>query len=160
MATIASRTAGLLPVLMVLAAASLGCSSLQTSPADLDSHAMMPPPEEEDSEPRIVVELRETEEEPVRLKAPLKEAMVVQEALEGSGALRAFRRMDIVVVRPVPNEMPLRMPVNFDWVERQVSDATNYSLHPGDTVEVTEDSRTLFDRMVETAMEPFKSMTR
>ena len=160
MATIASRTAGLLPMFMVLVAASVGCSSLQTSPANWDAQAMMPPPEEQDSEPRIVVELRETEEDPVRLKAPLKEGMVVQEALEGSGALRAFRRMDIVVVRPVPHDLPLRMPVNFDWVERQVSDATNYSLHPGDTVEVTEDSRTIIDRMVDSAMEPFKSMTR
>ena len=158
MATTVSRTAKLLPLLLVVAATSVGCSSLQTSPADLNSQAMMPPPDEEDSEPRVVVELRETEEEPVRLKAPLKEGMVVQQALEGSGALRQFRRMDIVVVRPVPNELPLRMPVNFDWVNREVSDATNYSLYPGDTIEVTEDSRTIIDRMVETAMEPFKSM--
>ena len=84
--------------------------------------------------------------------------MLVQEALEGSRALNRFRRMDIVVVRPVPNDRPLRMPVNFDWVERKVTPATNYSLYPGDTVEVTEDSRTIIDRMIETATEPFKSM--
>jgi hypothetical protein len=160
MATIASRTAGLLPVLLVIAATSVGCSSLQTSPVDLGQQALMQPPEEEDSEPKIVVELRETEEEPVRLRAPLKEGMVVQEALKGSGALNSFRRMDIEVVRPVPNDRPLRMPVNFDWVKREVSAATNYSLYPGDTVEVTEDSRTIIDRMVESAMEPLKSMMR
>jgi hypothetical protein len=160
MATIASRTASLLPLLLVIAATSVGCSSLQTSPADLGRQASTPPPAEEDSEPRIVVELRETEEEPERLKAPLKDGMVVQEALKGSGALNRFRRMDIEVVRPVPNDRPLRMPVNFDWVQREVSPATNYSLHPGDTVEVTEDSRTIIDRMVESAMEPLKSMTR
>lgn len=68
--------------------------------------------------------------------------------------------MDIEVVRPVPNDRPLRMPVNFDWVKREVSAATNYSLYPGDTVEVTEDSRTIIDRMVESAMEPLKSMMR
>ncbi len=158
MVTIASRTASLLTLILVIAASSVGCSNLQTSHSNLDQQTLIPPVDAEESQPQVIVELRETDEEPERLKAPLKEGMLVQEALKGSGALGRFRRMDIVVVRPIPHDRPLRMPVNFDWVEREVSPATNYSLFPGDTVEVTEDSRTIIDRMIEMAFDPLKSM--
>ena len=51
------------------------------------------------TDPMVVVELRGGGDKCEYLRAPLKDSMLVQDALKGSGAIQRFRRMDIVLVR-------------------------------------------------------------
>lgn len=146
-----------------------GCGALQTTTAP---ETMVADPEtrvkassegpvtSEVTDPMVVVELREGGEKPQYLRAPLKDSMLVQEALEGSAALDRFRRMDIVLVRSLGGREKLRLPVKFDSRTRRVAAQHNYALHGGDWLEVTEDTSTTFDRMIEQALQPLRPITR
>ena len=66
--------------------------------------------------------------------------------------MHRFRRMNVVLVREVPGSQKLRLPVEYDASKRRVVEANNYAMHGGDWLEVTEDTRTTFDRMIESAI--------
>lgn len=85
--------------------------------------------------------------------------MLVQDALKGSGAIQRFRRMNVVLVRETPNGQTLRLPVQYDVAKRRVVETNNYALHAGDRLEVTRDTRTTLDRMLESALEPLRVVT-
>ncbi|MHB8861938.1 MAG: hypothetical protein ACYC6N_06010 [Pirellulaceae bacterium] len=144
---------------VILATAStVGCSTLHTGlGTSLVQEAAATPG---DRQATVVVELRHGERDHEYLRAPLKENMLVQDALKGSGAVSRFHRMDIVLVRQVPNGQKLRLPVKFDVTRRQVIDNNNYAMHAGDWLEVTEDTTSILDRMIDSAMEPLRPMLR
>ena len=146
-----------LPMLMLLTVISVGCSSLQTKPAD-----PMASGSETTSitDPVVVVELRNGNDEREYLRAPLKDSMLVQDALKGSGAVNRFRRMEVVLVRHLPDGGKLRLPVRYVSTSRRVANEHNYALHGGDWLEVTEDTSTTFDRMVDQALEPLRPVMR
>ena len=151
------RTA-ILPIFALLTlATALGCGSLQSNAVDPmaagDITATV-------TDPMVVVELRTGSDKCDYLRAPLKDSMLVQDALKGSGAIQRFRRMDIALVRPVPGSEKLRLPVRYDSSERSVVAEHNYALHGGDVLEVTQDTSTTFDRMIEHALQPFKPVMR
>ena len=114
------------------------------------------------SDPRamVVVELRDGKNGREYLRAPLKENMLVQDALKGSGAVSRFHRMDVVLVREAQNGEKLRLPVKYDVTRQQVVDSNNYAMHAGDWLEVTEDTSTVLDRMLESATQPLRPMMR
>ncbi|MGM0490484.1 MAG: hypothetical protein ACQESR_27480 [Planctomycetota bacterium] len=112
------------------------------------------------TDPMVVVELRDGGDDHEYLRAPLKEPMLVQDALKGAGAIDRFHRMDIVLVRNTPGGEKLRLPVRFVSTTRRVADENNYALQRGDWLEVTEDTSTTFDRMIEQALQPFEPMMR
>lgn len=150
--------AAVLPIFALLTvASSIGCSSLQsnqaTEPLATGSETVTV------SDPMIVVELRNGDNHEY-LRAPLKESMLVQDALKGAGAVHRFKRMDVVLVRQSPSGEKLRLPVHFNASTRRVVDENNYALHGGDWLEVSKDTSTTFDRMIEQAMEPFKPVMR
>ena len=151
------RSALLRILALLLVAVSCGCGSLQQRSAEplatsTETSAV--------TDPTVVVELREGDDKREYLRAPLKQSMLVQDALKGSGAIHRFKRMDVVLVRSLPNGEKLRLPVSFDASTRRVANEGNYALHGGDWLEVTEDTSTTFDRMIEHAMEPFKPIMR
>ncbi len=151
------RTA-ILPIFALLVVqGSVGCSSLQSAPAmplatDTETTTV--------DDPLVVVELRGGGEKPDYLRAPLKESMLVQDALKGSGAIRRFKRMDIVLVRRAPGGQKLRLPIRYNANLRRVVDENNYALYGGDWLEVTQDTSSSFDRMVEHALQPLKPVMR
>lgn len=112
------------------------------------------------TDPMVVVELRDGGDDREYLRAPLKEPMLVQDALKGAGAIDRFHRMDIVLVRNTPGGEKLRLPVRFVSTTRRVADENNYALQRGDWLEVTEDTSTTFDRMIEQALQPLEPMMR
>lgn len=146
-----------LPIFVLLTVISVGCSSLQSQPTDPvgagSGTASV-------TDPMVVVELRAGNDEREYLRAPLKDSMLVQDALKGSGAVHRFRRMDVVLVRQLPDGGKLRLPVEFNSTTRRVADENNYALHGGDWLEVTEDISTTFDRMIEHALEPLRPVMR
>jgi hypothetical protein len=144
----------LLAVLTV--SASGGCSALHTGlGSSLEQQAAAPV----DPKGMVVVELRR-EEKREFLRAPVKENMLVQDALKGSGAISRFHRMNIVLVRQTPDGKTIRLPVKFDVSKRQVAEMNNYAIYGGDTLEVTQDNSTTVDRMFSSWMQPIRSMTR
>ncbi len=155
--TTRTSTALLLVIGLLTVPASLGCSMLQDAPAT--SLADIPPTAGA-AEQTVVVELRRGKGKSEHLRAPLKESMLVQDALKGSGAIQRFHRMNVVLVRMSPNGQQMRLPVAFNPSARRVVDANNYALHGGDWIEVTEDTSTSIDRILETALEPLRPMMR
>ena len=138
---------------MLTLSGSAGCSLLHGQPDQLLEQQVGDPSA---AQPMVVVELRDGDSNKEYLRAPWTETMVVQDALKGSGAIHRFRRMHVVLVRETPSGQKLRLPVQYDVSKRRVVDSNNYAMHAGDWLEVTRDTRTMFDRMVESAMEPFR----
>ncbi len=158
MVTLKQLQTAILPTFALFVVAStVGCSALKSAPATplaADTETAMI------DDPLVVVELRDGNSDREYLRAPLKESMLVQDALKGSGAVRRFKRMDVVLVRRVSNGQKLRLPIRYNSSQRRVADENNYALHPGDWLEVTENTSNTFDRMIETAMEPLKPVMR
>jgi len=151
------RTA-IFPLFALLTITSaIGCSTLQSSPglalADKADDVQV-------TDPMVVVELRGGDGKREYLRAPLKESMLVQDALKGSGAIHRFRRMDVVLVRATPAGQRLRLPVAFNSSTRKVADQNNYAMYGGDWLEVTEDTSTTFDRMIASALQPLRPVMR
>ncbi len=148
-----ARTGGWSFLAVLVAVGGAGCSSLR-SHADL----MVNPALGATGQPQamVVVELRDGEDRREYLRAPWTESMVVQDALKGSGATGRFRRMNIVLVRTTAQGAPLRLPVKYDVGKRRVVETNNYAMHAGDWLEVTEDTSTMFDRMIDSALDPLR----
>ena len=132
---------------------SAGCAVLSGQPDPLLQQQVADP---SGAQPMVVVELRDGDSDKEYLRAPWTETMVVQDALKGSGAIHRFRHMHIVLVRETPSGQKLRLPVQYDASKRRVVESNNYAMHPGDWLEVTRDTRTVFDRMIKSALEPLQ----
>jgi hypothetical protein len=74
---------------------------------------------------------------------PIEGEVFIQEALDKSGAFKRFRRLSIT-----PQGAPHRMTVAHDRIKHRVEPQCNYHIHPGDTVVITEDKRTVLDDMM------------
>ncbi len=135
-----------------------GCTTLPTSsPVALDQQMADRP----DASREVVVVIKPTDEaEREFLKAPVQPNMLIEDALKGSGATRRFRRMDVTLVRRTPGGQLLRLPIKFDIQSRRVASSTNYAVHPGDRLEVVEDTSSIVDRMLESVVEPLRPITR
>ncbi len=112
------------------------------------------------TDPMVVVELRDGDEEREYLRAPIKESMWVQDALKGSGAIHRFKRMDIKLVRRLAGRDTLNMPIHYDSTNQCVVRENNYAMQGGDWLVVTEDTSTTFDRMIEHALQPLRPVMR
>jgi hypothetical protein len=158
MASTTSKRTALLTILALLtAAATTGCSPLKLTPdMALDPQASAAG----NQQAMVVVELHHGKNKIEHLRAPLKGNMLVQDALKGSGAVSRFHRMDIVLVRETPEGKKVRLPVKYDVNRRQVVDSNNYAMYAGDVLEVTENTSTVIDRMLESALQPLQPMIR
>jgi hypothetical protein len=143
---------------MLAVASTVGCGTLHTGlGTSLEQQAAEPTG---DLRSMVVVELRNSGSGHEYLRAPLKENMLVQDALKGSGAISRFRRMNLVLVRETENGQKVRLPVKYDVSKQQVVDSNNYALHAGDWLEVTEDTTTVLERMMGSVTEPLRPMMR
>lgn len=158
MVTATRKTAGTLVLVAALTvSASGGCSMLHTG---LGTSLEQQTAASADPNGMVVVELRRGADNREFLRAPVKENMLVQDALKGSGAISRFHRMNIVLVRKTPDGKTLRLPVKFDVAKRQVAEMNNYAIYGGDTLEVSQDTSTMVDRMISNAMQPLRPMMR
>jgi hypothetical protein len=132
-----------------------GCSAFQERPSP-QLNAQLTPPDGPVVQPaaKYVVEIRPKKGQPKSVEKDLTEPMHVQSALEKSGALNKYKRMDLELYRPLPNGGWHKMRLDFDRSSRQVPPEFDYSLLPGDRVIVTEDPRTIIDDIFERALQP------
>lgn len=154
MVTLAQARTGGWALLVALGAAfGSGCGSLHSG-ADLMADPALTAAGQQQA--MVVVELRDGDDHREHLRAPWTDTMVVQDALKGSGATSRFRRMNIVLVRTTAQGTKLRLPVKYNAAKRQVVETNNYAMHAGDWLEVTEDTSTMFDRMIDSALDPLR----
>ncbi len=158
MVTGRQKTAMSLAGILILIAAAPGCSVLRNEHSTMP--VVAPVAEQTPARAHVVVELRTGQQKPEYLRAPLNDTMLVQTALKESGALNRFHSMNVTIVRKLADGHKVRLPVHFNPKKRRVTDATNFALHPDDVIEVVEDTSTLWDRMIDSALEPLGPVTR
>jgi hypothetical protein len=103
---------------------------------------------------RYVVEIRPAKGKPQSVEKQLTETVHVQTALEQTGAAKKFERASVDVFRPLPSGGWHKMTVEFDHDARAVPPEYDYAVLPGDRIVVTEDTRTIFDDMMERTLKP------
>jgi len=103
--------------------------------------------------PSISMELRPSGKKPQISQLPLAGGMRVQQALEQTGAVKKFRRMDVRLMRNAGNERQ-KLEVKYDHEEGGVNPLYDYALHPGDHLVVIEDTATILDDMLQSITGP------
>jgi hypothetical protein len=111
--------------------------------------------------PACTIEVRGVSGKARRIQAPFRDGMVVQDALERSGALSRHRRVKIEVVRMAPDgQGRLKMQARFDPRNRRVDPGFDYALQPGDYVIISDDSAAMLNDMLDDTLGPFAPLVR
>lgn len=140
------RVSALLALAVLLGTAA-GCSTFK--PRQLDVlHLFTPrrpkPPAE--GEPGYTVTLVPSSGGSESFRMPLEEMVTIQEALEQSGAIREFDRIELFLERTIPNtDRVHRMKITFDRAKHAVTPETDYAIRSGDRLIVKEDASNIFD---------------
>ncbi|HUE72494.1 MAG TPA: hypothetical protein VMP01_16540 [Pirellulaceae bacterium] len=95
-----------------------------------------------------------TDGKPQQLQRTLSGSVHVQEALDQVGAAKKFRRIEVELVRPLPNGGHHRILCEYDVATKQVTPEFDYALLPGDRLIVKEDPSNMFDDMLSSALGP------
>ncbi len=80
--------------------------------------------------------------------AQLTGEMTIQQVLEHSGAIKKFRAMEIMIVRQLEGQLPLKMYVDFDSQTDEVKMHQNYAIHPNDHIFIKAKSNSPFDQFL------------
>lgn len=132
-----------LVVAMILG--SIGCATLRP-------FGKSPIPTESGSE-YFTVELHQRFGQPKVTAFPLGEDTTVQSALEESGAISTYRKMDVEILRRVPETgRMLKLPVVYDTRNDHVKIEQDYALHPNDRVVVRPASNSALDKVMESLL--------
>jgi len=103
----------------------------------------------------VVVELHREGGLAGRLRLPVTSGMVVQDVLEGSGAIDRFDRMTIKVKRFVKGQQAyLPLTAVYDHNRNEVRPESNYAIQPGDFLIVTEDTSSSSQDMLQQLLGP------
>lgn len=89
--------------------------------------------------------------QPERLERPLSEPTTVQQILVQTGGIKKYRRIEVEVIRQLPNGGFHKIPCEYDRTTRQINPEFDYALMPGDRVIVKEDTSTIIDDMMQSA---------
>jgi hypothetical protein len=138
---------------LALAASSAGCTTLGMKSlggmlGDDDKPAAIDPA----SSYQVI--FVPTEGKPEQLQRTLSGSIHVQEALEQTGAMKKFRRIEVELVRPLPSGQFHRIVCEYDVGTKQVTPEFDYALLPGDRLIVKEDPSNMFDDMLNSALGP------
>jgi hypothetical protein len=154
-----SRNIVLMVGLIALLPGATGCTSafMQQGQADLLAEeqplSQTQTPGVPQQQGTYTVELRPTRAKHERVEVTFTGVPYVQQALEKGGAISKFRRMNVEIIRKTDGHVQ-KMRSSYDHVREQVPIEWDYALYPGDVIIVTEDPRSMFDDMVESALGP------
>lgn len=137
---------------LLAAAAGAGCSTVGTKGIGglLGQHDT--PAAEPSSSYQVLFVPHEGKAEQVQ--RTLSGTMHIQQALEQAGALKKFRRIEVELVRPLPNGGFHRIACDYDRANKRVTPEFDYALLPGDRIVVKEDPSTIVDDMLTSALGP------
>ncbi len=113
-----------------------GCSSLQISAPNVTDAEQA----SASGQANIIVVKKGAGRSAVATTIPFKPSMVVDEAMEKSGAKSWFNRCKVSVVRGSENGEKLKMDVEYDNGQDRVEPLYDYALQAGDRVVVNEDT--------------------
>lgn len=103
--------------------------------------------DEVDPSRRYQVEMANMVGQPVMFEGTIENNMTVQAALEKSGAIRRYRKMDVSILRTVEGTgQPLVLKVSYLPGKKMVSSEQDYALLPGDRV-LVEPASGFLDRL-------------
>ena len=142
-----------------------GCQTVNTELAMLFGEAPPAQVSEQpsaptDDSPKFYVELRTDGRNPKLMQFPATDGMLVQQALEQSGAVQKFGRMKLELYRKLPGGGGHKMDIKFDHLKDRIPPGEDYAIHPGDRLVVTEDKSTVLDDMLGSLGEPLGAMKR
>jgi hypothetical protein len=141
---------------------AIGCSALPST-ADKLAQFNSPTPEAAataSNAAEVKLEVRPENRSPKSAQVPLEQVTHAQGALDYSRSMKKFRRSAVEIYRPTPNGPYLRMPCRIDPRTKRISTDTDYALHPGDYVVVSEVPFTMWDEMMQHATGPLKVLRR
>ena len=102
----------------------------------------------EESTAEYFVEMHPNIGKPKLYRGKISEPTTVQQALEISGAMDEFSRIQVDVYRQLPDGRPLKLPVELKK-GKQVRYEQDYSLHPNDRIIVRPKSSSPLDKLVD-----------
>jgi hypothetical protein len=141
--------------LAAIASGLAGCSLFKEQAAPKLTAEVTPGPAHENAPiAKYVVEIRPAKGKPQLVEKPLTETVHVQMALQQTGAAKKFDRAGVDVFRPLPSGGWHKMTLEFDHENHAVPPEYDYAILPGDRIVVTEDTRTIFDDVMERALKP------
>ena len=137
----------------LLVAAMTGCAGLGTPKSDLTAELSKAgtPGTEASNSAKVDIIFQPDRGQPERMERPLTEATTVQQMLVQSGAMKKYRRIEVEVIRPLPNGGAHKIPCEYDRETRQINPENDYALMPGDRVMVKEDPSTIVDDIMRSA---------
>jgi hypothetical protein len=137
----------------LIVAAMTGCAGLGTPKSDLTAELSKTgtPGSEAANTAKVEIVFQPDSGQPERMERPLTEATTVQQMLVQSGALKKYRRIEVEVMRPLPNGGAHKIPCEYDRETRQINPENDYALMPGDRVLVKEDPSTIVDDIMRSA---------
>ncbi|MFV1966727.1 MAG: hypothetical protein ACC628_14985 [Pirellulaceae bacterium] len=107
--------------------------------------------------PTIAIEFYPEDGKPERAYLPLDSVTYVQQVFERTNAHRRFSRMKAQIHRQLPDGGSHKLDVRYDRKSRRVEPGFDYALHPGDRLQITEDTTNVIDDMLESVAGPFSS---
>jgi hypothetical protein len=136
---------GLYFVLMSLVVSSVGCSSLPLA-------ANKPlPTKAADTTGECTVEFQSAAGKNTVKTIPVQTDSTVEQVLERSGGKKFFGRMNIELVRKLPNGTWHKMGVEYSRGSRRVEAAHDYHVQAGDRLLIKEDPSTFLDDIIQAA---------
>ncbi len=151
MKAVRKSSAFVVSLVAVLAVAS-GCRVTNNSkPAPLfGANEKSPVEQAPASQGMVTVELHPTRGKVTRGQMPCAESMTVQDALEISGANKKFRNLTYEVVRfDQEKGKQIKMGGSYLPEKRTAAAHFDYALRPGDQINVTEDSSSPIDGVLD-----------
>lgn len=126
-------------MILIGATLSTGCSTL---PSSLSSNGLFPEsaqtPAAAGSQAQYLVDMQMSYGGSKKYKGNIGQGATVQTAIEASGAIKKFRRMDVAVMRKVEGDYkPLKMSSDYSSAKKMIAPATDYALQHGDRVVIT-----------------------
>jgi len=147
---------------LIFLSSMVGCSVFPSTEGSLALQQQVPSGSTAPSENsgKVILEVRPESKSAQTVHVPLSEVTHAQNALERSRSMKKFRRSLVDIYRPTPNGSSLRLSCKINPKTKKIEAGSDYALHPGDYVVVSEDPTTMWDDMLKQVSGPMKILKR
>ena len=107
------------------------------------------------SDPTVWVEFHTSKGKAKRQRIAYRQGMFVSQLIQESKALKQFRREDIQLLRLADDGGSwFQMEVELDANRRNIEASTDYAVHAGDRLKITQDATSVFDDLLTATLGP------
>jgi hypothetical protein len=126
-----------------------GCATLTKLPGLGKAETKPPAPQIKPGQATVKMKIESGSDEPRRIRLPLGEGMLIEDALKGVGLTREFSDMSLLVFRTLPDGKKMKLEVHYDKSKNRVVPAYNYALLPGDLILVKRKTTSPLDGLLD-----------